>query len=427
MKKELTIFVAALLLMVGVVSAITAEETAIIDAADRLVATQNSDGGWEWMNPDTDSGTGVPSPKNTIGVTAQGLLDAYKLTDTPAYLDAAIDAYGYMVAAAAADERMRGPDLPFLVELSEVTGNSVYADLAKTRYQDILTDYDNASGLAVYIRDVRVGQGYPTLVSWDLNLYVQGVLALDRYYPGEGFDDDADEITEVMYNFMYVDSPGFNLADETQDEYWLSHTGAIEAFTTTGLHTTQRDSLVTNLKDSQQMDGNFVGVLGGSDVQTTAYAVMALIAAGEPASATWGKNWLMTNQDGNGGWSYDGPENTEITSESIQAIFDVLAISNVGGLGSDFVALTVPDSIDYGTLFSTPGFETIAQAITLTNVGSLNVLVTPIWASGAEVFKHIKFSDSEGGSYDMITDGVGPEGPYTTSIDATWVSAYGQR
>ncbi len=96
--------------------------------------------------------------------------------------------------------------------------------------------------------------------------------------------------------------------------------------------------------------------------------------------------------------------------------------TNVGGEGQDFIALTVPDSIDYGALYSTPGFETIAQAITLTNVGSLPVVVTPIWASGADVFKRIKFSDTETGTYDRITDGVGAESLYSTIISAVLIN-----
>jgi len=95
---------------------------------------------------------------------------------------------------------------------------------------------------------------------------------------------------------------------------------------------------------------------------------------------------------------------------------------NVGGEGGDFISLTVPDFIDYGDLYSTPGRETAVQAINLTNAGSLSIVVTPIWESGAEIFKRIKFSDDDV-TYSMITGGVGPESDYsTTTIDAVVVS-----
>ncbi|KKL49402.1 hypothetical protein LCGC14_2315850, partial [marine sediment metagenome] len=72
-------------------------------------------------------------------------------------------------------------------------------------------------------------------------------------------------------------------------------------------------------------------------------------------------------------------------------------------------------------LYSAPGFETAAQEFTLTNVGSLDVLVTPIWANGAEVFKRIKFSD-DNVIYGMITGGVGLESDYSTTIGRLLIS-----
>ncbi len=305
-------------------------EEVITKAADRLVATQNNDGGWEWDNPDTDPNTypeAYGSYKNTIGVTAQGVLDAYNLTENETYLNSAIDAYNYMTDLVDLDERMRGPDISFLVELSEATGDSAYADLAKDRYIDFYNDQAGAgaTGIAQYIRDGRVGQGLPAMAPWDINLYVQGALALDRYFPGDGFDEDAQDMAEVIYNFMYVDDPGFDLSNQTQTEYWLSHTGAIEAFAKTGLHATERDSLLENLLSSQQGDGHFVGVDDGSDVQTTAYSVMSLLKASRRNPTVNAVDYLKNSQLGNGGWNYGaGVENTEITSEAAQAIADYI-------------------------------------------------------------------------------------------------------
>ena len=96
--------------------------------------------------------------------------------------------------------------------------------------------------------------------------------------------------------------------------------------------------------------------------------------------------------------------------------------SNVGGEGSDFIALTVPDSIAYGNLYSTPGFETTAKQITLTNTGSLAVSVTPVWSSGAEIFQRIKFSD-DNSVYGKISGGVGEEDDYSTTITAVLTSS----
>ncbi len=298
----------------------------IVDGADRLVETQNNDGGWEWMNPDTDPNTypeSYGSYKNTIGVTAQGLLDAYVLTRDKDYLNAAKDAAGYIEDLSDQTWRIRGPDIPFLVELAEVTGDSNYADLAKSEYEEALTNQGGgtAKGFAESVRDGR--QGNPSLISWDINLYVQGALALDRYFSGQGFDDNAKDMTEVIYDSLYVSPVDFDLGDETQSEYWLSNTGAIGAFASTGLHSSERNSLLENLIDSQKNDGHFVGVGDGSDAQTTAYAVMSLLKSYQIAPSTEGVDYLKDSQLSNGGWNYPD-ENTEVTSEAAQALHDYI-------------------------------------------------------------------------------------------------------
>ncbi len=308
----------------------------IPEGADRLVVTQNNDGGWEWENPDTNPATGIPSPSNTLGVTAQGLLDAYKSTKNNTYLTACIKTYNRLVTNSTISDplthKIRGTDITFLVELSEVTGDHKYADFAKTRYQATVNEFaiaphtNTSEGLAEYIRDLRKSQGWAVLISWDINLYIQGLLALDRYYPGQGFDTDARSMAKVIYNSLYVPPVDFDLSNSNQSEYWLAYTGAIEAFTTTGLHPNQRNSLKTDLIASQEPAGNFVGVNGGSDTQTTAYAVMALLKAGETDATNKGVQYLVGIQSVNGGWvenTTDNPtvENTEVTGEAIHAIY----------------------------------------------------------------------------------------------------------
>lgn len=101
---------------------------------------------------------------------------------------------------------------------------------------------------------------------------------------------------------------------------------------------------------------------------------------------------------------------------------DLRTEGNVGGEGSDFISLTVPDSIAYGNLYSTPGFETASKQITLTNTGSLAVSVTPVWSSGAEIFQRIKFSD-DNSAYGKISGGIGTESNYSKTITAVLTSS----
>ena len=326
-------------------------QSVIVKAADNLLATQNDDGGWEWMNPDTDPSTGVPSPANTRGVTAQGLLDAYVLTRNPDYLAACIKTYDNMVVlsedADPAKRRIRGPDVPFLVELSEVTGDPTYADFARDRYENALDEFGNgtATGFAQYIRNVRIG--LPAVISWDINLYIQGALALDRYYPENGYDAQAENMAEVIYGSLYVDPVDFDLTDNTQNEYWIAYTGAIEAFTTTGTHGTEAADLTTTLISSQQPDGRFIGVGDGSDAQTTAYAVMALLKAGETDATIDGASYLISAQLLTGGYQYDSTGNTEVTSEATQALFDTIqAVGTVQNSNTGINYITIQEAID---------------------------------------------------------------------------------
>jgi len=304
---------------------------ALTRAANRLLATQNKDGGWEWNAPDTNPSHGVPSPYNTLGVTAQGVLDSYRKVPGNRCLKACDDTYEAMVENSEdpnpAKRRIRGPDIPFLVELSEATIDSTYAAFAKARWVSAVAEFGGGTptGFAEFIRDARKGQGLPALISWDINLYIQGMLALDRYSPGEGYTAQAKAMAEVIYNSLYVEPVDFDITDDTQNEFWLGITGALEAFVTTETHPTEVAALVTKLVDAQEDDGHFAGVDDGSDVQTTAYAALALIKAGQDRAVVSALNYLVGCQREKGGWLYDDVENTEITSETAQAIYDFIS------------------------------------------------------------------------------------------------------
>ncbi|KKK74868.1 hypothetical protein LCGC14_2879450, partial [marine sediment metagenome] len=300
----------------------------IQNAAFRLLATQNEDGGWPWTNPDTDPTTGVPSPKNTLGVTAQGMLDSYKLLGLPRYLEASVATDDLMVVNSTNPDptwhRIRGPDIPFLVELSEATGNSTYADFAKARYESAITEFGGgtATGFAEFIRDIRKGS-YPELISWDINFYIQGVLALDRYFGTYGADAVA--MAEVIYTSLYVSTVDFDISDPNQEYYGLAITGALEAFATTGDTHSEVATLTAMLLLRQQPDGSFLsGPVWNEVLQPTAYTVMVLVKVGEDRAAASAVNYLVGSQESNGGWLEDGVEYTEAGSEIAQAIYDFI-------------------------------------------------------------------------------------------------------
>ena len=307
-------------------------------AANRLVATQKNDGGWEWMYPTTDPTAGGPTPLNTLGVTAMGVLNAYKLTGNVIYLNACKSTYNNGLLARQTG-RIKGTDITFLVSLSNVTGDSTYANFAKTRYAEtlgLLPSYGGyaatAAGLAQYLQSQVPAA--PADAAWNINLYVQGLTLLNAYFPGQSFGTDATTMAAAIYNLCYAPSPVFVISNTSQTDYWLYFTSAVEAFTVTGQYLSQRDSLMTQLIASQQADGHFAGVGGGSDIQTTSYAVMALAKNNQKTAVANAVKFLINAQDINpgnatyGGWvdptSTPVGECTEVDSEAIEAIYNYI-------------------------------------------------------------------------------------------------------
>lgn len=309
--------------------------------AMRLLHTFKNDGGWQWNDPDGDPEAGIPTPANTIGVTGLGVLDAFlQLSNGDLILyyqnlmHVARPAFDKMATNAAdpdpSKHRIRGPDLTFLAGLYQKLRDSRYTDFAATRWASAKTEFGSgtATGFAQYIRDARKSQGLPAIISWDINLYLQGLLALHQAIPAGGYDAEAVEMAEVIFTSLYVPPVDFDMGDQNQTEYWLGITGALCAFACTGVHPNQAAALVTALQNGQQTDGHWVGIIDGSDVQTTSYAVMALVKAEDAAipgivksKIAKGASYLVSKQLTNGGFEYNGStENTEVTSEAIQAV-----------------------------------------------------------------------------------------------------------
>jgi hypothetical protein len=291
---------------------------AIIMGADRLHGAQNNDGGWDWENPDMNAAN--VSPANTLGVTALGLLDAYKLSGNSSYLAVCIktaDNLHALIVAGGPTFRLRGADITFLVGLSAATGDAKYANDAKAGYALTLTNFGpNATAFATYLFNPGYSRPY---ADWDINLYVQGLVALDTYSPGHGYGADAQTMTEVVYNNI---TTVYNLSNTSQANYWLVVSAAIDSFASTGLHADEMNVLIPILESGQQLDGAFLDAGYGKDAQATAYAVMALLRAGENTAAQKGITYLVSTQLVSGGWTEDAGsvENTEITSEVIQSL-----------------------------------------------------------------------------------------------------------
>ena len=298
----------------------SAEKEVITRAADRLVATQNNDGGWDWV---LDEDSTDESPKNTIGVTAMGTLEGYAVTGKVEHKNAAIKAYNLIKDKWSGDAswRIKGPDISFLVKLSEVQGDSTYADLARAEYLETLSKNGGISGLVSLIKNNRISKdNLPALIPWDINLYVKGALALNKKYPGEGFDADARAMTEETYNSIYGTSPDVDLSNTTQDYFLSIHTGAAESFALTGLHSDKKESLLADLLSRRESQGLFLDNYGDKDFQTTAYAIMSLLSGNNRSGSIKSAEYLRDSQESNGGWGVGINGETEVDSEVAHAL-----------------------------------------------------------------------------------------------------------
>ena len=313
MKRKIISTILTVALVIGLIfgvtgtSALAADEyinaSAITAGADRLVETQNADGGWDWGDmAGVTSITENPSPKNTVGVTALGLIEGYRISGNQAYLDAAVLAAGYIEVNLLAGERVRGPALTFLSELADITGDATYTDMAVTAWETLLANLAwSADGTATafgnYILSVRNSQ----LAMWDINLYVVGLMAIGK---------TADAVELATVTETNIDT----YLDETLDYYSLALSGAIETYALTGVNTEDIAGLATALIS-----------LGNIDVQSTAYAAMALLRTN--TGVTDYISYIVAAQDATGGFiDTDSSEYTEADSESIQALYDYAVV-----------------------------------------------------------------------------------------------------
>lgn len=289
----------------------------IITGADRLVATQNDDGGWDWTNPDLVLTS--PSPENTFGVTAQGLLTAYELTGNQDYLDAAKLAGNHLVTLFGTniiDNRINAFDIVFLYNLGEISGVDTYTnkadDLIGTLTEDNYWAHNygsfcsattgcTAQNMFDAIKNRR-GAANIGIILWDLAPWVKAANLGEEY----SWANDLKNIMDVAYDSLTNDSELYNIG--------LS--GVVSA--------TGNPSAVTALINKQASTGEWTS--GNGAEQDTAYAVMALMSVGKMTEAVKGAIWLASTQGSEDGWST--PENTEVTSEVLQTMLLTEELTN---------------------------------------------------------------------------------------------------
>ncbi len=315
-------------------------------AADHIVAQQCMDGGWGW--PHDDCGA---TYNNITAPIATGVLRAYASTQDPAHLASAVAGGDFDLTFVYPNmtPRFGAFTAPFLNELSEVTGDPSYANHAATWFYGALdagTYGDTGSNwsTADWINAVQTGGGrdgvWINLRPWEFHHHMATAAELGT--PGQ------------VALFLAATLDGLNTLDNTDPFNVYSDiiglAGGIRGLGLSGttsfapiaspLHPLingidNLTDLANVLVSLQNPDGSWnwhsnlpSPALDDEDTQTSAYAVLALIAAQQAGAGDYtdaialGRQWLGTMQTGSGEFlSYPGgTANTEVEGEATTAL-----------------------------------------------------------------------------------------------------------
>ena len=312
------------------------------------------DGGWDFTLAATaTSHSPTPSPENTYGATALGPWAALRAgADTPRTRTTLL---GAGLGAQERPEVDSPNDFVFLTVLAELTGDTGFNDLARSRYNAKVAAAGGAQALAESDRDARHAAGNDGLILYDLAWYMFGAIALNTAFPGAGYDADASVYSGVAVSDITSSTPFFDVDDANELFYYqglawslvvLSQNGSAP-----GLLTHVRDLL----RDAQGADGawGFNAASPADDLQSTAHVVTALaVTSGDSAEgraeARGGASFILSQQATNGGWEYTpGQESTLVDAEAMLALYltQLFAApgspsSNTSGIAQSAQALT---------------------------------------------------------------------------------------
>lgn len=289
---------------------------AALKGADRLLSIQNPDGSFPWQ-------VGNPTPfQNVQGITAIGLLEAYKLSLDARYLAGAKANRDWLEAyrnGASPPRLLSAPNVYFIAEYAALSGQAADFDLARAIIDQRLAGFGGPEGVADTIIAARKAQGHTNLGLWDVSLYARAAQDV-------GHTAAAQAIAKRMMTQTMVDPYA-----SSANWYEIGLTGVILALTevdlTGNLGAIQKAA--TALKATQAADGSFPVTFGGivypGDVQVTAYAAMALVAAADPVPALDAADFLRSVQAPNGGFPAAIDDPTEYGEQDAEAVGALVA------------------------------------------------------------------------------------------------------
>jgi len=309
------------------------------NAGNGLHDIDPDDGGWDWeIFPSETGHSANPSPENLFGVTGDGVLASFQSGGSIRLAISLVDTYYGINANPDIDS---GTDFGFLCRLSDLTGDSSYAKLARERWDTKMALYGGADSLAILIKESRHSYGYDGLIPWDIGLYIKDGLELQRYFPGQGYLSDAIDMADVIYGDLTSEEPYFDMYDGYEWFYTFGLEGIVSSFGLLGIYNNYAWNAGLILLENQNTDGGWGWneEYPESDVQATAYVVMSFGMLNVPYkivnnAAKAGSNYLASIQETNGGWDLSGYEYPEVDGECLRAIFFYPPTLNLSGHGS---------------------------------------------------------------------------------------------
>jgi len=310
--------------------------------ADHIAAQQCANGGFGWPHNDCSA-----TYNNITGPICLGVLRAHGFTADPAHLNAVTSgaAYDMTFQYSNGEDRFGAAAAYFLWQTTVATGDAQYANHAATGFFDELSaatygpsDLDTAGWIAS-VQAARTGT-WVNLRPWEFHTIVPAAAAIGN--PGQ----EAAFLQAILDGLNTLD----NTAPATVYSDIIGIAGGVGGLAAGNMTTfpainspnhaiingiSTLKGLADALVGLQNGDGSWnwhsnlgVPTTGDEDTQTTAYAVMALVAADPLVTSNYtsaivnGRNWLLSMQTVDGGflsWP-GGTENTEVEGEALSAL-----------------------------------------------------------------------------------------------------------
>ncbi|HUU94732.1 MAG TPA: right-handed parallel beta-helix repeat-containing protein [Phycisphaerae bacterium] len=320
--------------------------------ADHIVDQQCLDGGWGWPHDDCTT-----TYNNITAPICLGLLQAYEMTGDSSHLTSATNGGDFDLTFQYTNLEARfGSFTPFFMyKLTAANGDSTYSDFAATEFFDELTagTYGPGELDTMGYLDGHKAARSGALINirpWDMQYmpWIAGQIGNSTSGPSDAVDQQTRFLEDsVLDGLNTLDDSLTNPATDIGDLIGLAGgvhglalngTTSFTALTAPNFSAIQDISTLCALADVlagyQNGDGSWYWATnlaspaeGDKDTQTTAYAVMALLAADVHCTdysdeIAAGREWLWSMQDADGGFdSYpDGTHNTEVEGEVLTAM-----------------------------------------------------------------------------------------------------------